>query len=128
MIKKNQTVMSCDDVIDAQTAADIKAGRKCRVYLYAQPAQPQQQLYICGDIPSAGEWNAAIAKPMKLTDKGWRAIKVLPVGSAFSFKILRDRTWAAVEKGTWREEIDNHVIVAQKGLVVTMPIPTFANE
>ena len=128
MSKKKQNICQCDDVVDAQTAAEIKAGRKCRVYLYAIPAQPVEQLYICGDIHSAGSWDASIAKPMRLTEKGWRAIKILPVGSEFSFKILRDQTWAAVEKGTWREEIPNHVIVAQKGLVVTMPIPTFANE
>lgn len=100
--------------------------KKCRVTLYAIPQEPVEQLYLCGDTHSAGEWDANIAKPMKLTDKGWRAIKVLPVGSVFTFKILKGKDWKDVEKGYWKEEIANHAIVAEKGLVVTMPIPTFA--
>ena len=119
-------ILDVEETVDAATLADLRSGKKCRVILYAIPAQPVEQMFICGEIHSAGEWDATLAKPMKLTDKGWRAIKILPVGSTFAFKVLSDRNWDAVEKGTWREEIPNHVIVAEKGLVVTMPIPTFA--
>lgn len=114
--------------LDKQTLADLAAGKKCRVVLYAQPKDPVDRLYICGEIHSAGEWDAAKAKPMKYTDKGWRAIKILPIGSVFAFKILKGQSWQNVEKGTWGEEIANHEIVAAKGLVVTMPIPSFRNE
>ena len=123
---KKKKVEVKEEVLDAATLADLKSGKKCRVILYAIPQEPVEQMYICGEIKSAGEWNATVAKPMKLTDKGWRAIKILPVGSVFAFKVLKGQDWKNVEKGTWREEIANHEIVAEKGLVVTMPIPTFA--
>ena len=99
--------------------------KKCRVIFYATTPQPADQLYLCGEPHNAGNWDAALAKPMKWTDKGWRAIKILPVGEVFEFKILRSRSWQDVEKGIWGEEIANHAIVAQKGLVVEMDIPNF---
>lgn len=100
----------------------------CRVILFAHPREDVEQMYLCGETRSSGEWIAEAATPMKRTPEGWRAIKYLPVGSTFRFKVLRDNSWHGVEKGTWGEEIDNHVITAEKGLVVHMNIPNFRQD
>ena len=100
----------------------------CRVFLYAHPREQVEEMYLCGENRASGAWDAALATKMKLTEDGWRAIKMLPVGSTFEFKVLRDKSWHGVEKGTWGEEIPNHVITAEKGLVVHMNIPNFRQD
>ena len=102
-----------------------KKKKYCRVTFYAHPREAVEEMYLCGENHASGEWVAELATKMTLTDKGWRAIKVLPVGEPFEFKVLRINSWYGVEKGTWGEEIPNHVIVAEKGLVVDMDIPNF---
>lgn len=100
----------------------------CRVILYAHPREAVEEMYLCGVNHASGEWDAKLATRMKWTEQGWRAIKMLPVGEAFEFKVLRAPDWHGVEKGTWGEEIPNHVIVAEKGLVVHMDIPNFRKD
>lgn len=102
--------------------------KRCRVILYAHPREEVQQMYLCGVNRASGEWDANLAKPMRLTEEGWRAIKILPVGQPFEFKVLCSKDWRGVEKGIWNEEIGNHVIVAEKGLVVHMDIPSFRKD
>ena len=106
----------------------MKKTKKCRVILYAHPHEDVAAMYLCGVNHASGEWDARFASPMKYTDEGWRAIKILPVGQPFEFKVLCSRDWHGVEKGTWGEEIGNHVIVAEKGLVVHMDIPSFRKD
>ncbi len=103
--------------------SDVK---KCRVTFYAKTDWPTPDgLYLCGVTHTSGSWQPEDAWKMTLTDKGYKAIKYLAVGEAFEFKILRGKSWHDVEKGYWNEEIANHRVVAQKGLVVEMYIPTF---
>ena len=102
--------------------------KMCRVTLYAHPREDVEQMYLCGENHASGEWNATLATKMKKTEEGWRAIKVLPVGGEFHFKVLCAPDWHGVEKGTWCEEISNHVITAEKGLVVHMNIPNFRKD
>lgn len=99
--------------------------KKCKVTFIATTPHKVDALYLCGEPHNAGCWDADKAAPMKLTDEGWRVVKVLPVGEEFEFKILNRPDWHGVEKGTWGEEIPNHCIVAEKGLVVRMTIPNF---
>lgn len=99
-----------------------------RVLLYAHPREQVQQMYLCGENRASGNWNPEFAYKMTLTPDGWRAIKYLPEGKPFEFKVLRGKSWYDVEKGTWCEEISNHVITAQKGLVVHMNIPNFRQD
>ncbi len=102
--------------------------KNCRVIIYAQTREQVEQLYLCGVNHASGEWNAQQSTKMKWTTEGWRAIKYLPVGGVFEFKVLRDKDWHGVEKGTWGEEIPNHCITAQKGLVVRLDIPNFRQD
>ena len=102
--------------------------KTCRVTIYAHPREEVQEMYLCGENHASGEWNAEFSTKMKLTSNGWRAIKVLPVGETFEFKVSRTNSWEGVEKGTWGEEIPNHIIVAAKGLVINMDIPSFRKE
>ena len=106
----------------------VMAKKLCRVTLYAHPREDVQEMYLCGVNHASGEWDAQLATPMRKTPDGWRAIKMLPVGEPFEFKVLNSRNWQGVEKGTWGEEIPNHIIVAVKGLVVHMNIPNFRKD
>ncbi|MBQ4443829.1 MAG: hypothetical protein II896_04110 [Clostridia bacterium] len=100
----------------------------CRVTFYAHPREAVEEMYLCGENHASGLWDASSATKMKPTEQGFRAIKVLPVGEPFEFKVLRTNDWSGVEKGVWNEEIPNHVIVAYKGLVVDMDIPSFRKD
>ena len=100
----------------------------CRVTLYAHPREAVEEMYLCGINHASGEWDATLSSRMKWTEQGWRAIKLLPVGEPFEFKVLCSRDWHGVEKGIWGEEIANHVIIAEKGLVVHMDIPNFRKD
>ena len=99
-----------------------------RVILFAHPRENVDEMYLCGENRASGSWDAAHATKMKRTEDGFRAIKYLPVGKPFEFKVLAAPSWYRVEKGTWREEIPNHVITAEKGMVVHMNIPNFRND
>jgi hypothetical protein len=103
-------------------------GKTVRVILYAHPREAVGEMYLCGENHASGSWDAARATKMKYTEDGWRAIKYLPAGAKFEFKVLCAPSWHGVEKGTWCEEIPNHVITAEKGLVVHMNIPNFRKD
>ena len=102
--------------------------KKCRVIFYAHPRESVEEMYLCGVNHASGEWHPEQSTRMKWTENGWRAIKILPVGEPFEFKVLCAKSWTAVEKGIWGEEISNHVVVAEKGLVVHMDIPNFRKD
>ena len=102
---------------------------KCRVTFFAKTDwDTPDGLYLCGVTHTSGSWQPQDAWKMTSTDKGWKAIKYLDPGEEYEFKILRGRDWHQVEKGFWNEEIPNHKIVASKGLVVEMYIPTFRQD
>ena len=103
----------------------MKKIKRCRVTFYVTTKHPAEQMYLCGELRNAGLWIAKSATKMRLTDKGWCAVKMLPVGASFEYKFLRDADWSAVEKGIWGEEVANRTIVAQKGLVVVDEVPNW---
>lgn len=87
----------------------------------------KDELYLVGNVPALGEWNAA--KGAKLTycnECGcYTASKLLPVDSNVEFKVLAGKTWDAVEKGTWGEDVANHAFVAVKGTKVEVEVLNF---
>lgn len=90
-------------------------------------APVKDELYLVGNIPALGEWNAA--KGVKLTycaECGrYTASKLLPADANVEFKVLAGKTWDAVEKGAWGEDVANHAFVAAKGTKVEVEVLNF---
>ncbi|MDE5715329.1 MAG: hypothetical protein K2I42_04275 [Anaeroplasmataceae bacterium] len=84
-------------------------------------------LYLVGNVLALGEWNAT--KGVKLTycdECGlYTASKLLPAGENIEFKVLAGKSWDAVEKGTWGEDVPNHAFVASKGIKVEVEVVRF---
>ena len=103
-------------------------GTKCRVKFVVTTPHAVRKLYMCGNTDNLGAWDVANAKEMHKKEDRFELIKYFPVGEEVNFKILEKMTWERVELGYWCEDIANHVITAQKGLVVNMEIPNFKYE
>ena len=85
------------------------------------------QLYIIGSSKSLGAWDINNAVEMKKDEKGIFSItKMMDPGEIVEFKVLKEKTWDAVEKGVYGQEIANHIISPQKGLVVNLEVARFA--
>lgn len=85
------------------------------------------ELYLVGNIKALGEWNAE--KAVTLTycaECGYFTVaKMIPAGETVEFKVLAAKTWDAVEKGIWCEDVMNHSFVAAKGVKVEIEIANF---
>ena len=53
--------------------------------------------------------------------------KTAEAGEAVEFKVLAAKSFDAVEKGAYGEELQNHSFVASKGLTVEVEVVNFAN-
>ena len=84
------------------------------------------KVYIVGSIPQLGSWNPAKAIELKNEGNGVFSLsKMMATGQMVEFKILADKTWDKVEKGVYSEEVQNHIITPEKGLVVEINISRF---
>ena len=90
-------------------------------------APQNEELYLVGNIPALGEWNPT--KGVKLSyckECGkYTVSKLLPVDTNVEFKVLAGKTWDAVEKGNWGEDVANHAFVAAKGTKVEIEVLSF---
>ena len=90
-------------------------------------APVKADLYLVGNIPALGAWDAA--KGVKLTyceECGlYTASKLLPADTNVEFKVLAGKSWDAVEKGAWGEDVANHAFVAAKGTKVEIEVVKF---
>lgn len=85
------------------------------------------QLYIVGSSNALGAWDINNAVEMKRDEKGLFTIaKMMEPGEIVEFKVLKEKSWDAVEKGVYGQEIANHIISPQKGLVVNLAVARFA--
>ena len=100
-------------------------GTKCRVKFVVTTPHAVRKLYICGDTANLGNWDVSEAKEMRKKEDRFELVKIFPIGEVVNFKVLEKMTWERVELGYWCEDIANHTIVAEKGLVVNMEIPNF---
>ena len=103
-------------------------GLKCRVKFIVTTPHSVRKLYICGNTDNLGGWNVTKACEMRKKEGRFELVKMFPIGEAVDFKVLEKMTWERVELGYWCEDIANHSIVAEKGLVVNMEIPNFKYE
>ena len=99
--------------------------QKCRVKFVVTTPHAVRKLYICGNTKNLGNWNVEDAREMRRREDRFELYKLFPVGEKVDFKILEKMTWERVELGYWCEDIANHSIIAEKGLVVNMEIPNF---
>ena len=94
-------------------------------FLVKAPAQAE--VYLVGNVPALGDWNPA--KGLKLTycaDCGcYTGSKLLPADTNVEFKVVAGKSWDAVEKGTWGEDVANHSFVAVKGTKVEIEVVRF---
>lgn len=103
-------------------------GSKCRVKFIVTTPHAVRKLYICGNTTNLGAWDVSKAYEMRKKDDHFELVKFFPIGEVVNFKILEKMTWERVELGYWCEDIANHTVTAEKGLVVTMEIPNFKYE
>ena len=87
------------------------------------------ELYLVGSTANLGAWSADNAIKMTYCDEcnAYFVNKMLPAGEQVEFKVLAGKDWAFVEKGTYGEEVSNHVFTVEKGLVVEAEAYNFAN-
>lgn len=87
----------------------------------------KDEVYLVGNIKTLGEWDPE--KGVKLTyceECGcYQASKLLPIDTNVEFKVVAGKTWDAVEKGTWGEEVANHAFVVTKGTKVEVEVYNF---
>lgn len=105
-----------------------KQKTKCRVKFIVSTPHPVRKLYMCGNTANLGNWDVSKAKEMHKNDGNFELTKMFAIGEEVSFKILEKMNWERVELGYWYEDVNNHVIVAEKGLTVTLTIPNFRYE
>ena len=78
--------------------------------------------YMVGSTDNLGAWD-----PKKAVEvKDGQLSKKFDEGQVVEFKVLKKKTWDAVEKGSYGEEVCNHTFVASKGLVVEVEVNNFA--
>lgn len=102
--------------------------KKCRVKFVVTTPHAVRKLYLCGSTKNLGNWNPTNAKELHKKDGIFELCKFFRVGETISFKILEKMTWDRVELGYWCEDVANHTVVAEKGLVVNIEIPNFKYE
>ncbi len=90
-------------------------------------APHKDELYLVGNVSALGEWNPAKGVKMTYCEECgcYTASKLLPVDTNVEFKVLAGKTWDAVEKGTWGEDVANHAFVATKGTKVEIEVYNF---
>lgn len=92
-------------------------------------AHNASKVFLCGSTANLGSWDPKGAVECEFCDKcgKFHASKMFKEGEVVEFKVLKDKTFDAVEKGAWGEELANHSFVASKGLVVEVEAVNFAN-
>jgi len=92
-------------------------------------AKNTDKLYLVGSSDNLGNWNEKKAIKFDYCDKcqKFTTSKLFEEGETVEFKVLKDKTFDAVEKGNDFEEVANHSFVASKGLVIEFEVVNFAN-
>lgn len=84
------------------------------------------KVFIVGSVRALGGWDPSKAVELKKEKDGVFSVsKMLETGQMVEFKILADKSWDRVEKGSYNEEIMNHIITPIKGLEVELDVARF---
>ena len=84
-------------------------------------------LSIVGSSQELGNWNDKSSVELKYCSdcQKYKIAKMLEVGSSHEFKVIANKSWENVEKGTYGEDVANHAFIANKGTKVEINIPRF---
>ncbi len=85
-----------------------------------------KKAYIVGSTDNLGAWNPAKALALTLEDGVFTASKQFDAGANVEFKVLAGKTFDAVEKGVYGEEVANRTFTATKGLKVEAEVVNFS--
>ena len=81
-------------------------------------------LYLVGNVSALGEWDASKAVKLTYCDEcgNYTLSKLLPAGENVEFKVLSAKSWDAVEKDVWKNDVPNHAFVVAKGSKVEVEV------
>ena len=85
-----------------------------------------EKAYIVGSSDNLGAWNPAKAVALTKEDGVFTASKQFDADATVEFKVLASKSFDAVEKGAYGEEVANRVFTAKKGLKVEAEVSNFA--
>ena len=85
-----------------------------------------KKAYVVGNTDNLGAWNPAKAVALTLEDGVFTTSKQFDANANVEFKVLAGKTFDAVEKGAYGEEVANRSFTATKGLKVEAEVANFA--
>ena len=85
-----------------------------------------KKAYIVGNTENLGAWDAKNAVALTKEDGVFTLSKQFDADSNVEFKVLAGKTFDAVEKGVYGEELANRTFTATKGLKVEACVANFA--
>ena len=105
----------------------MKEAKYCFVTINMQTRLPQSKVLLSGNTSNLGFWNPNNAKECKkIDDTHFTARCRFLINQEVEFKFVFENDWTSVEKGMWIEEIKNHTLVANKGLVINIDVYNWA--
>ena len=105
----------------------MKEARYCFVTINMTTRLPQNTVLLSGNTANLGYWEPSKAKVCKkIDDTHFSARCRFEIGASVEFKFVFESDWTSVEKGMWIEEIRNHNLVAEKGLVINIDVYNWA--
>lgn len=85
-----------------------------------------KEVYVCGSTKALGAWDPKHAiKLEQISATTFSVSKLMATGEVVEFKVLSGKSWDNVEKGSYGEEIQNHLLTPSKGLVEVVVVSKF---
>ena len=85
-----------------------------------------EKAFIVGSTDNLGAWNAAKAVALTQENGVFTASKQFEANANVEFKVLAAKSFDAVEKGVYGEEVANRTFTATKGLKIEAEVVNFA--
>ena len=85
-----------------------------------------KKAYVVGNTENLGAWDAAKAVALTKENDVFTLSKQFDADANVEFKVLAGKTYDAVEKGVYGEEVANRTFTATKGLSVEAEVANFA--
>lgn len=108
------------------TVVPVARGDRITFRVTAPPDVPEKApLFLAGNLPQLGSWNAAGVQLDHGSDGKWSATLDLPTGANIEFKITRGN-WESVEKGPDGQELDNRKHTVNGDATLDIVVARFA--
>lgn len=105
----------------------MAACKNTKVEFKVSVSQDVEHVYVVGSVKALGEWDATKAVELEKCEEcgKFTVSKLLPVGETVEFKVLSSKTWDAVEKGNFGEDVENHSLIVEPKLTVEVTVAKF---